>query len=278
MQNTESAHILLISKAGHSGAAALCQEIVHWLHTQGHRVTSIEAGYDDPAYALPVELAVVLGGDGTMLGVCRRMVGNRAPILGINFGRIGFLTEVQPGEWQSQITACLAGRQAPNGYPALWWRLVRAGSEHAKGTAVNDLVLGRGSLSRLIGLDVAVDGHWLGYLRCDGLILSTPLGSSGYCVSAGGALLCPGVAALSLTPICPFRKGISPMVFPDTAVFSMRMDSAGYITLDGQEGLALETGDVVEAGCLPDAIHIIRDEASFFERLRKKGLMLGETT
>lgn len=273
MQNIESAHILLVCRSGHVDAQALASKIGQWLQAHGHSVISIEAGNDDPVYDLHVKLAVVLGGDGTFLGVCRRLAGKNVPVLAINFGRVGFLAEVQPEQWQEYLSAFLEGRLPQRKCCALWWRLIRKEEVVGSGKAVNDVVLGRNSLSHLISLDVSVGDQRIGRLRGDGLIIATQQGSTGYCFSAGGPLLCPGVKAITFTPICRYSDKISPMVFSCDSVFRLLVESnhpSCIIALDGQEEMSLETGDIVEVGCLPDAVLIMGNNSNFFERLRKR--------
>ncbi|MBS6829592.1 MAG: NAD(+)/NADH kinase [Desulfovibrio sp.] len=277
MQNTVFRHVLLVCKARHERAWELGCEILQWLRAQGHTAVMIEAGHEDAAYAAELDFVVVLGGDGTMLGVARRMVGRAVPLFGINFGRVGFLTDAQPEHWEERLLACLKGELAVRTCLALSWKLTRGGSPQAGGSAVNDVVLSRGSLSRLVCVNIAVDGQRMGLLRSDGIILSTPVGSSGYSVSAGGPLLYPGMNAVAFTPICPFLNTISPMVFPGKTVFSMRIEAGStdcYITVDGQEGQRLEIGDLVEVTGLPAAVRFMGDEISFFERLRTRGFVL----
>ncbi len=277
MQNTVFRHVLLVCKARHERAWELGCEILQWLRAQGHTAVMIEAGHEDSAYAAELDFVVVLGGDGTMLGVARRMVGRSVPLFGINFGRVGFLTDAQPEHWEERLVTCLKGELAVRTCLALSWKLTRGGSLQAGGSAVNDVVLSRGSLSRLVCVNITVDGQRMGLLRSDGIILSTPVGSSGYSVSAGGPLLYSGMNAVAFTPICPFLNTISPMVFPGKTVFSMRIEAGStdcYITVDGQEGQRLEIGDLVEVTGLPAAVRFMGDEISFFERLRTRGFVL----
>lgn len=278
MQNSVYRHVLLVSKARHERASRLASEILAWLREQGHSASVIDAGRDDPAYAVPeLSLVVVLGGDGTMLGVARRLVGRNIPLLGINFGRVGFLTDAQPEHWQEKLAACLEGSMPVRTCLALRWSLARAGKTVARGAAVNDVVLSRGSLSRLVCMDISVDGQRMGALRSDGVIISTPVGSSGYSVSAGGPLLYPALEALAFTPVCPFLNTISPMVFPGASLFRLEIlqgSTECFITVDGQEGQLLEIGDYVEVTGLPAAVHFLGDELSFFERLRSRGFVL----
>ncbi|MTJ92659.1 MAG: NAD(+)/NADH kinase [Desulfovibrio sp.] len=279
MQNATCRHILLVYKARHERAAALAEEAALWLRQKGHEVTAVIcAGADSPAYAAdPLDFVVVLGGDGTMLGVARRLVGRKVPVLGINFGRIGFLTDAQPEQWCEKLEECLTGAEPVRSCMALSWSLTRKGSQIATGSAVNDVVLSRGSLSRLVLFDVYIAGERLGSLRGDGIIVATPVGSSGYSVSAGGSLLHPSMEAIAITPICPFLNSISPMVFPGNTECSFQILQGStdcFLTVDGQEGQQLELGDIVTVAGLPDAVHFLGKGTTFFERLRSRGFVL----
>ena len=279
MQNATCRHILLVYKARHEKAAALAGEAALWLRQQGHEVTGVIcAGTDSPAYAVtPLDFVVVLGGDGTMLGVARRLVGRKVPVLGINFGRIGFLTDAQPEQWREKLEECLTGTEPVRSCMALDWSLTRHGEIIASGCAVNDVVLSRGSLSRLVLFDVYIAGERLGSLRGDGIIVATPVGSSGYSVSAGGSLLHPSMEAIAITPICPFLNSISPMVFPGNTecTFQILQGSTDcFITVDGQEGQQLDRGDLVTVAGLPNAVHFLGKGTTFFERLRSRGFAL----
>ena len=279
MQNATNRHILLVYKARHDRAAALADEAAQWLRQKGHTVTDVIcAGVDSPAYAVePIDFVVVLGGDGTMLGVARRLVGRKVPVLGINFGRIGFLTDAQPEQWREKLEECLSGSEPARSCMALSWSLTRKGQQIARGCAVNDVVLSRGSLSRLVLFDVFIAGERLGSLRGDGIIVATPVGSSGYSVSAGGSLLHPSMEAIAITPICPFLNSISPMVFPGNTecTFQILQGSTDcFLTVDGQEGQQLELGDTVTVAGLPGAVHFLGKGTTFFERLRSRGFVL----
>ena len=249
-----------------------------WLREQGHKAEVVVAGNDSPAYAAnDLDFVAVFGGDGTMLGVARRLVGRKVPVLGINFGRVGFLTDAQPEQWREKLQECLKGEESIRTCMALKWALRRNGRELSRGCAVNDVVLSRGSLSRLVCLEISIDGQNMGALRADGIIVATPVGSSGYSVSAGGSLLHPSMEALAITPICPFLNTVSPMVFPGETSCRLQILQGStdcYLTVDGQEGQMLETGDVVTIAGLPSAVHFMGEGTSFFERLRSRGFVL----
>ena len=211
-----------------------------------------------------------------MLGVARRVAGRGLPLLGINFGRVGFLADIQPEQWEKGLADSLAGITPERTCMALQWKVVRNDSTLAKGVAVNDVVLSRAALSRLVNMDIGVDGQEMCRLRSDGVILSTPIGSSGYSVSAGGPLLYPSLNCMVFTPICPFLNTIPPMVFPQKTRFCIDLlpgTTETYITVDGQEGLLLQVGDRVEVTGLEDAVCFVGKEMPFFERLRTRGFV-----
>lgn len=277
MQNQLKRHILLVCKARHERAAQLGEEIRAWLEERGHKAHLVEAGLDSSLYTDALDFVVVLGGDGTMLGVARRLVGSDVPVLGINFGRVGFLTDAQPENWREKLAECLDGHEPVRSCMALSWSLVRDGEEIQGGAAVNDVVVSRGSLSRLVCLDIWVDGQRMGALRSDGIILCTPVGSSGYSVSAGGPLLYPAMDAIGFTPVCPFLNTISPMVFPgstDIELQILRGSTDCYLTVDGQEGHKLKKDDLVRISGLPAAVRFMGEGTCFFERLRSRGFVL----
>ncbi|MDD4701095.1 MAG: NAD(+)/NADH kinase [Desulfovibrio sp.] len=282
MQNQHKRHILLVCKARHERAAQLGEEVRVWLTSQGHTADLVEAGLASSAYAAPdLDFVVVLGGDGTMLGVARRLVGRSVPVLGVNFGRVGFLTDAQPENWREKLEECLKGHEPIRSCMALRWSVSRSGATLAEGTAINDVVVSRGSLSRLVCLDIWADGQRMGSLRSDGIILCTPIGSSGYNVSAGGSLLYPLMDAIGFTPVCPFLNTISPIVFPGSTHIQLQIlrgSTDCYLTVDGQEGLKLEMDDVLQVSGLPSSVQFLGEGTSFFERLRTRGFVLQGST
>ncbi|MDR3357924.1 MAG: NAD(+)/NADH kinase [Desulfovibrio sp.] len=272
-----SRRLLLVCKAGHEQAFSCARDLLSWLRCRGHQAEMIASGTDDALYDSPdLFLVVVFGGDGTMLGVARRLIGLTVPLLGVNFGRVGFLTDVQPENCRSHVKACLEGDGAIRSRMALRWSVVRPGGTEAGGVAVNDVVLSHGALARLINVDISVNRLRLGGFRGDGLVLSTPLGSSGYCVSAGGPLIQPDFDAFILTPVCPFPHAAPPIVFHGSAVFDLRVlhgSTECHITADGQVGRVLRTGDMLQVTGLPGAVRLMGRETSFLERLRSRGFL-----
>jgi NAD+ kinase len=271
--------VLLVTKAGHAQAPALAETIAHWLRTRGEsaRVAEHRAGQGGPG--LPVDgcdLVLVLGGDGTMISVAREVAG-RAPLLGLNLGRLGFLTELTPEGWREPLARLL-----DRGVPwcerlGLAWEVLRDGVVAASGAVVNDLVVNRGALARLLHLSLALDGEDLGHLRADGLVVATPTGSTAYSISSGGPIVHPSLAVFTVTPICPFLSNFKPMVLPGAAELRIAVRDAGtevFLTLDGQGAFALRAGDEVLVRRSPAGMKLAdAGITTYVSRLRAKGVI-----
>jgi NAD+ kinase len=225
-----------------------------------------------------VDLLLVLGGDGTLLSMATRV--SRAqrdlPILGVNFGHLGFLTEINFPELFPLLEAAIAGTAEIERRLILGARVLRGDRCVAEYRALNDVVITRGSLSRVIELVVAVDGTFVARFTGDGLIVSSPTGSTAYNLSAGGPILHPAVDGLVLTPIAPHTLSNRPVVVPGTACVSVSVSAQGpgqevILTLDGQIGLALEPGDTVEAQQHEPPVRLVKTAGhSYFDVLRQK--------
>lgn len=270
--------VLVIYKPNQPEAASLAQDISCWLGQQGCVPTIMQAGYGKVAYEdFGAQLVVVLGGDGSMLEVARHFVRQPVPLIGVNFGKVGFLADVYAPRWKEGLTAFLEGKTCLLKRMALQWRLLRRGTCIEKGVAVNDVVLARGGLSRVTTLDVSVDDQDICQVRADGLIISSPMGASGYTVSAGGPLVYPDIDALTVTPICPFLCNFPPIVlpYPMTVRAVLLSDSTEtHLTIDGQVGHPLLTGDLVEVQGVPQGIHFARLRSEgYFMRLKARGFI-----
>ncbi|WP_300127064.1 NAD(+)/NADH kinase [Desulfovibrio sp.] len=269
--------MLVVCKARHAKARALGHEVLAWLKARGLGARLCEAG--DAAIGAegsgPSRCVIVLGGDGTILGVARRFAFSGVPIFGINFGRVGFLTSADPANWQERLECALAPDTPVRSCLALRWRLVRSGRRVTEGVAINDVVVGRGALARLVGFRVTLDGCRMGILRCDGIVCCTPVGSSGYSASAGGPILHPGMDAIGLTPICPCPGSVSPLVLPGrvSCAVGITASAEAWLTVDGQEGQLLAGGDEVALTGAPDGVRFLGG-VRFFERLRVRGFAL----
>lgn len=270
--------LLLITKVRHQAAAALTRTLAAWLEDRGVRVTALSAAAPPEtlrAAAAAADAAVVLGGDGTFVGAARKLLGSGTPLLGINHGRVGFLTEVPAAAWQAPLERLVQGDLPVVPRAALAWSLVRQGRVVREGHAINDLVSGRAALARVLSLSVAINGHAMGLVRADGLIIATPTGSSGYVLSAGGSLIHPDMQALTLAPVSPFQSVFPSMVLPLDARITLSVDDhEGYLTVDGQEGEPLLPGDTLEARALPDALPLlVPDPYAYYRRLLECGFV-----
>lgn len=225
------------------------------------------------ALARETDLLLVFGGDGTMLRVAREVAGARTPILGINAGGLGFLTAVRSGQLPRALEQVWAGEYSLESCP-----LLAATSEAQSGTidqvALNDFVLGRGAESRMIELEVGVDGQVLTCYRCDGLIVSSPRGSTAYSLSAGGAVVCPDAAVFTLTPICPHTLSNRSVIISLDATIQVKVIShrlETILTADGQVQMALVAGDVVTIRRSQLTVRLLQLAGdSFFATLRQK--------
>lgn len=280
MRSIETPDALVVCKARHARAHSLGREVLAWLADRGLDARLCEAGAESASAesavtARPSRCVIVLGGDGTILGVARRFAFSGVPLFGINFGRVGFLTNADPGNWRERLKAALAPETPGRSCLVLRWRIFRSGRSLTEGVAINDVVVGRGALARLMGIHVTLDGCDMGILRCDGLLCCTPVGSSGYSDSAGGPILHPGMNVVGLTPICPYPGSASPLVLPGGAVCRLGVSAPAeaWLTVDGQEGQMLQGGDEVVVSGVPDGVRFL-GEARFFERLRVRGFAL----
>lgn len=268
-------NVLVLYKKDQEAPRELALRICDWLAAEGF-FTSLAESMGD--YSTDSEdCAIVLGGDGTILGAARRLAGTGIPILGINFGKVGFLTTATRQNWRESITRAMRGQIPVRKCLSLRWSLRRENDLIASGVAGNDLVLSRESLARLVSAQVWINQELMGVMRSDGIIISTPLGSSGYNLSAGGPLLYVGLNVMSLTPICPFLTGISPLVFPAQTQFELGIDKASaecFITIDGQEGWRLERGDIIKVSGWENSLSFITNDELFFSRMRLRGFVL----
>ncbi|HEY6418697.1 MAG TPA: NAD(+)/NADH kinase, partial [Candidatus Binataceae bacterium] len=222
------------------------------------------------------DLIVVLGGDGTLLGVARLVAPRGVPILGVNLGGLGFLTEVARDEAKSALKEVIAGR-----YDVDRRIMLEAIVERAQYTsrpsetlqALNDVVISRGPLGRILDLEVIADRKPFCSYRADGLIIATPTGSTAYALSAGGPILFPTLGAMVLAPICPHTLTNRPVVLPDTFEIEIRVtapDHDGTLIVDGQESEQIGTGDTIRVHRGRHAVVLVRSAHPYFEVWRDK--------
>jgi NAD+ kinase len=229
--------------------------------------------------ALPceVDLVVVLGGDGTLLAMAARIAQARrdVPILGVNFGSLGFLTEIRIDELTSSLERVLAGAATFDERAMLAATAHRTTGEVDARVVLNDVVFTKGALSRMIELSVWVDGGFVTRVKADGLIIASATGSTAYNLAAGGPIVHPTVNALVVTPIAPHTLTNRPVVLPGSAEVEVRMEAGGatadvFVTYDGQSGYAVTRGDVVRVRKSDRTLRLVSPARSYFEVLREK--------
>jgi len=223
-----------------------------------------------------LDLLVTFGGDGTLLRGARLLAGRDAPILGVNLGRMGFLTTATPDTMDQALAAAASGRYEVDTRCMLESRiLAQDGTERAGPLALNDVVLHKGGVARVIGLRVLLKGEEIGRYSADGIIVATPTGSTAYSLSAGGPVVLPGVDALVITAICPHTLAVRPIVVPgDSEVTIEQVPPVGdevLISYDGQVGTTLQPNDRILVRRARSAVRLIRlEKEGFFARMRRK--------
>lgn len=220
-----------------------------------------------------VDLAVVLGGDGTMLRASRLVADQGKPVLGVNLGQLGFLAGFAPTDAKAALTAALAGKLRTEERMRLQVTFKRTGADPVLRFALNDAVLHQGAMARLVEVDAFCDGHSIAAYRADGLIIATPTGSTAYNMAAGGPIVVPGQAAMTLTPICAHTLTNRPLVIGAGSIIRLQLgqDARGVIlTVDGQWAHSFLPSDTVEMTSAKRPLIVFASERSFFDVMRDK--------
>lgn len=270
-------NILIVYKQANPEAFALGKTMMAWLEGKGIKCELCESPILLSGEKKPPDMAAVIGGDGTLIGLARNLVPERIPIFGINLGNLGFLTSTEKDGWQKNLERALDGEMPIRSRMTLQWEVYTNVDRAVSGWAINEAVIGRGALARLINLEISINKSRMGLLRCDGVIVCTPAGSSAYAVSAGGSLVHPDLAVSCLVPICPFPASVSPLVMPESAVYEFKIIEPTQdceLTIDGQEGLKLASGDIVKVKSRPGSLFIFGEEDGYFDKLGKRGFSL----
>lgn len=279
----------IVAKTRLAEAAPVVREVAAWLRERGlrpvvERDTAALAGLpaDDAADKsdLPdtADLILVLGGDGTLLGMARRIAAAAAdpPILAVNFGGLGFLTEITLPELFAALASAADGSARVDERRMLRSHTLRGGATTGEGVALNDVVITKSALSSMIDLSVSVGDQFVAQLRADGLIVASPTGSTAYNLSTGGPIVHPLVNAVVLTPIAPHMLANRPLVLPESAAIRIRPDLAkphaqAYASFDGQTGFELQPGDTVVVETAPRPLRMIRAASRpYYAVLREK--------
>jgi len=220
------------------------------------------------------ELILVLGGDGTLIHAARMVRGRAVPILGVNLGSLGFLTEVPRSELFARLPEVLSGRAHLHTRMKLACRLHRGGKAIVEDEVLNDVVINRGALARIADHEVSLDGQYMTTFKSDGVIFATPTGSTAYALAAGGPILHPALECTVVAPICPHALTQRPFVVPGNQVVNVVLRSPGadvYVTLDGQAGHALQQGDRIEVWRSPNRTVLVSNpNIDYFGILRQK--------
>ncbi|MFT4539755.1 MAG: NAD+ kinase [Planctomycetota bacterium] len=276
---------VLILADGAKGVVAGClPEIEAWLRARVREVAVVDnvralarTHREEPTRALPLEnpdLVVVLGGDGTILSAVQAMCHSPRPMIGINFGRVGFLAPVEASEWKEGLDEVLTGRGRVEPRMRLEARLRNRVTGEVHLVALNDLALTRGAVQGMVSVALEVGGSWVTDYRADGLLIATPSGSTAYSLAAGGPILAPSMNALIITPVCPHALSHRPLVLhPDSKIRLRVTRATGLVTLanDGQVFHPLEEGDEVEIERHPEPFPLMRRPTTDpWQRLRDR--------
>jgi len=225
-----------------------------------------------------VDVVASLGGDGTFISVARFGSSRSANFIGVNVGTLGFLTEITPSELFSVLELALQGKAKVQKRAILSAQLKGREGNEARFSALNDVVIAKGALARIFGVTLFVDDIEAAYIRGDGVVISSPSGSTAYSLAAGGSIVHPQVDALLVTPICPHSLTSRPLIIPGTSKVSLKLDDDAsdrsaevYLTVDGQEGMKIAGGGVVEVRTSTDSLKLITSPSrSYFETLSAK--------
>ncbi len=273
----------IISKPAKSELATILPELLSWFHKHGYKLyldcetaqyvdgeevfARTELGAKRPDFAL------VLGGDGTLLSAARAVGHDGVPILAVNLGSLGFLTEVPLGELYSTLDAVDAGLCPLEHRAVLDCSAFRENETLAHHFALNDVVINKNTISRLVDFDLLIDGAFVFSYKADGVIIATPTGSTAYSLAAGGPVVMPSVQSFVVTPVCPHALTLRPLVIRDNAQIEIRVESGveeAFLSIDGQVGMPLRQGDRIVCRRAAHTVKLMRVRRTFFDVLRNK--------
>jgi NAD+ kinase len=271
----------LVAKYGEMKAVEIAGWLVPWLKKKSIEVL-VEAEFDRAGgrvchkdeMAKEADLIIVLGGDGTLLSIARLVENPDVPIVGVNLGGLGFITEIAADELESVLAKTLAGDFSVEKRMTLEFRVYNKKDRPVRFRVLNDGVITKGARSRIIDLETYVGKEYLCTYRADGLIISTPTGSTAYSLAAGGPILYPSLGAILLSPICPHTLTNRPIVVSSKSTIRVTLRSAGdtvILSPDGHEGMLLNNGDVVEVRDYGVPVTLVKAPSrGYFEVLRNK--------
>jgi NAD+ kinase len=266
------------------------QKLESFLHAQGRDVIyeqktaelvgwKVEKSLEINEFLESIDLVVVIGGDGSILSACRKIASSNVPLLGINLGRLGFLTDITPDEIELRVAPVLAGEFKQTERTMLSTSITRNGREIGTGTALNDVVLHPGMSVRMMEFELYVDGEFVYSQRSDGLIVATPTGSTAYALSAGGPLICPEIDAMVCVPLNPHTLSSRPIVLHGDSEIEIRVNSKHElhpsVTCDGQDDLITEPGDKILIKKHQHIISLIHPKDNNFYKVSRSKLGWG---
>lgn len=273
----------IIAKTTNAENAPHIIEIVNWLRSKGvdlfldhdtARFINTEGGVSKTKLPEDVDIMLVLGGDGTFLSASRLVIKKQVPLLGVNLGGLGFLTEVGINEVKSVLERVLSGDYTIENRMILVAHVHRHDERIADYSIVNDVVINKGALARIIRLEMYINGSYVCAYKADGLIISTPMGSTAYSLSAGGPIVHPSLNSIIVTPICAHSLTNRPLVVPDDSKIKIVVKETNgevFLTLDGQVGFSIDKGDVIEVKRSDTHLKVIKSPLrNYYEILRTK--------
>ena len=280
---TSIQQIGIFSKPNADAAYEIVPRLLEWLSDRKLqcRLDEMTAQYAGQRDGLPREqvpegcqLIIVLGGDGTLLSAARATGSREIPLFAVNLGSLGFLTAITTESLFAELACVLAGQNKISKRRMLHVELVRGDTVRATYEALNDIVVTKASIARMIEVDAYVNRHFMCAYRADGLILASPTGSTAYSLAAGGPIVFPTVEAVCITPICPHTLTNRPVIVPSDVFISIvnrAEDASAFLTVDGQVGEPLHEGDRINSCRSDHFIHLVRPpQNSFFDVLRQK--------
>jgi NAD+ kinase len=273
----------IVSKPDKAELASIVPGLLQWFGQHQYQVVvdretapyagGVEVLTRDEMSSRPLSLAVVLGGDGTLLSAARSMAKAGIPVLGVNLGSLGFLTEVPLEELYPTLEGIENSCCNVETRSMVHCEVFRKDSLVAGYDALNDIVVGKGTISRLNHCDVYIDGEFVSVYKADSLIVSSPTGSTAYCLAAGGPILMPSVAAFVVTPVAAHSLTLRPLVVPDTSKIDIVVNTGpdeAYLSIDGQVGMPMFDGDRVACRKSDHHVKLLRIKGTFFDVLRAK--------
>lgn len=282
MNSTSHKVAAIVSKPGKPEIATILPKLLDWLSSHAYDVVvdaetaplapTQELVPRDQMAARGLRLAIVLGGDGTLLAAARSVAAAGVPVLGVNLGTLGFLTEVPIDELFDALAAVESGTAGVQSRAMVYCEVIRRGSCIAQFDALNDVVVGKGTIARLNHCDVYIDSVFVSSYQADSLIVSTPTGSTAYSLASGGPILMPEVRALVITPVSAHSLTHRALVVPETSEIDIvvKTDDAAYLSIDGQIGMPMDDGDRIRCRKSEHHVKLLHFQGTFFDVLRTK--------